>query len=141
MARTKKQETVSDRDIKYINDPDRLRADIEEYFDVCAQKREFADYAGMKIFLELSDDDISDLCDETITGENAAVFRKHFEYAKNKRKSLLVRKMVTDPKAANGCKIALAMPENGGFSERTSADKQDRKITIKQSEEVSELFK
>ena len=101
--------------------------------------RVFADYPGMLIFLKISDDDVTDLCDETVT-EKAPEYKSHFEYARMKRKSLLVRKMVTDPKAANGCKLALAMPENGGFTEK-GAEKQDRKITIKQTEETAELFK
>ena len=116
-----------------------LRQKIDEYFMECEEKRVFADYPGLLIHLKLSDDDVYDLCDDTFT-ENAAEYKAHFDYAKMKRKSLLVRKMVTDPKAANGCKLALAMPENGGFSEK-AAEKQDRKISIKQSEETAELFK
>jgi len=115
------------------NDPKYLRAKVDEYFDECDTKRVFADYAGMRIFLKLSKQDIEDLCDDE-------AYRAIFEYARDRRESALVRKMVTDPKAAQGCKNALAMPENGGYSDK-AAEKPDRKITIKQSEETAELFK
>jgi len=115
------------------NDPKYLRAKVDEYFDECDKKRVFADYAGMRIFLKLSKQDIEDLCDDE-------AYRAIFEYARDRRESALVRKMVTDPKAAQGCKNALAMPENGGYSDK-AAEKPDRKITIKQSEETAELFK
>ena len=87
----------------------------------------------MRIYLKLSKEDIDDLCDDP-------VYKAIFDYARDRRESALVRKMVTDPKAAQGCKNALAMPENGGYSDK-AAEKTDRKITIKQSDETAELFK
>lgn len=137
MAVVKKPETRGRKPT--YPDPNVLRQKIDEYFMECETSRVFADYPGMLIYLKITDDDVADLCDETIN-DRASENRTHFEYARMKRKSLLVRKMVTDPKAANGCKLALAMPENGGFTEK-GAEKQDRKITIKQSEETAELFK
>lgn len=131
MAVAKKPETRGRKPT--YPDPLVLRKKIDEYFMECEEKRVFADYAGMRIHLKLSKDDIADMCDDP-------EYKSCFDYAKDKRESLLVRKMVTDQKAAAGCKTALAMPENGGYSDRAS-EKQDRKITIKQSEETAELFK
>lgn len=121
-------------------DPRILRQKVDEYFTECETKRVFPDYAGMRIFLKLSKEDVADLCDEEIQGEKAADYQEIFNYARDKRESLLVRKMVTDPKAAPGCKNALAMPENGGYSGK-AAEKPDRKINIKVSDEDAELFK
>lgn len=115
------------------SDPKYLRQKVDEYFLECDAKRVFADYAGMRIYLKLSKEDIDDLCDDP-------VYKSIFDYARDRRESALVRKMVTDPKAAQGCKNALAMPENGGYSDK-AAEKTDRKITIKQSDETAELFK
>lgn len=115
------------------SDPKVLRQKVDDYFKECDEKRVFADYAGMRIYLKLSKEDIDDLCDDP-------VYKAIFDYARDRRESALVRKMVTDPKAAQGCKNALAMPENGGYSDK-AAEKTDRKITIKQSDETAELFK
>ena len=115
------------------SDPKVLRQKVDDYFKECDEKRVFADYAGMRIYLKLSKEDIEDLCDDE-------AYKAIFDYARDRRESALVRKMVTDPKAAQGCKNALAMPENGGYSDK-AAEKTDRKITIKQSDETAELFK
>lgn len=115
------------------SDPKVLRQKVDDYFKECDEKRVFADYAGLRIYLKLSKEDIDDLCDDP-------VYKAIFDYARDRRESALVRKMVTDPKAAQGCKNALAMPENGGYSDK-AAEKTDRKITIKQSDETAELFK
>jgi hypothetical protein len=122
------------------NDPKVLRTKVDEYFESCHEDRVFPDYAAMRIFLKLSKQDIADLCDEEINGDKAYDYREIFDYARDRRESALVRRMVTDPKSAAGCKAALAMPENGGYSDK-AAENQDRKITIKMSEEDAELFK
>ena len=122
------------------NDPKVLRQKVDEYFANCEKERVFPDYAAMRIFLKLSKQDIEDLCDEEVTGDKAYDYLEIFNYARDRRESVLVRKMVTDPKAAQGCKAALAMPENGGYSDK-AAENQDRKISIKVSEEDAELFK
>ena len=100
----------------------------------------FADYAGMRMFLKLNKQEISDMCDPNVSGDKAYDYQDIFNYARDRRESDLVRKMVTDPKAAQGCKAALAMPENGGYSDK-AAEKQDKKVSIKVSEEDAELFK
>ena len=122
------------------NDPKALRAKVDEYFEQCKEERVFPDYAAMRIFLTISKQDVADLCDEDITGDKAYAYREIFDYARDMRESALVRRMVTDPKSAQGCKAALAMPENGGYSDK-AAEKQDRKINVKISAEDDELFK
>jgi len=138
MAEAKKPETRGRKPT--YSDPKVFRNKIDDYFQECEEKRVFADYAGMRIYLKVTKQDIADLCDPEITGDKAYEYQEILDYAKDKRESALVRKMVIDPKCAQGCKNALAMPENGGYSEK-AAEKPDRRITIKQSEETAELFK
>ena len=138
MAVSKKPETRGRKPT--YNDPKVLRQKVEDYFQECKEQREFPDFAAMRIYLKLTRQDVADLCDDTINGEKAHEYQDIFEYARDKRESALVRRMVTDPKCAQGCKAALAMPENGGYSDK-AAEKQDRKISIKTSEETAELFK
>lgn len=56
-------------------------------------------------------------------------FRAVFEYARARRESWLVRKMVTDNKAANGCMNALKQEKNGGYTDRP-AESGERSLTI-----------
>lgn len=138
MAVVKKPETRGRKPT--YNDPKVLRIKIDDYFQDCEQKRVFPDYAGLRIFLKVTKQDIADLCDPAVTEEKSEEYQEIFEYAKDRRESALVRRMVTDPKCAQGCKNALAMPENGGYSDK-AAEKQDRKIRIDTTKEVDELFK
>lgn len=131
MAEASKPETRGRKPT--YNDPKVLRQKVDDYFQECEEKRVFADYAGLRIHLKLSKQDIEDLCEDE-------AYRAIFDYARDRRESALVRRMVTDPKAAQGCKNALAMPENGGYNDK-AAEKHDRKISIKASDEVAELFK
>lgn len=120
-------------------DPNVLRKKVDDYFAECETKFVFADFAGMCLFLKLSYSQVEDLCDPGIT-EDSDKYKEIFNYAMMRRESLLMRKMVADPKAATGCKAALALPENGGHSEKAVA-KPDRRINIKSSKETEELFK
>lgn len=51
-------------------------------------------------------------------GENAAAYKAVFDYAKARRESWLVRKMVAEPKVAAGCMNALKQKKNGGYTDR-----------------------
>jgi hypothetical protein len=117
-----------------------LRSRIDEYFVKCTEERQFADYAGMRLFLKLSKKDIDDMCSPEINGDKAYDYRDVFEWARDRRESLLVRQLVTQPKLAQGIRLALAMPENGGYSDK-AVENQDRKVHIKVSEKDEELFK
>ena len=117
-----------------------LRTKIDEYFVQCAEERQFADYAGMRLFLKLTKKDIDDLCSPEINGDKAYEYQDVFAWARDRRESLLVRQLVTQPKLAQGIRLALAMPENGGYSDK-AVENQDRKVHIKVSEKDEELFK
>ena len=106
-----------------------LRSRIDEYFVKCTEERQFADYAGMRLFLKLSKKDIDDMCSPEINGDKAYDYRDVFEWARDRREKL-----------AQGIRLALAMPENGGYSDKAS-ENQDRKVHIKVSEKDEELFK
>lgn len=117
-----------------------LRSRIDEYFIQCSEERQFADYAGMRLFLKLTKKDIDDMCSPEINGDKAYDYQEVFEWARDRRESLLVRQLVTQPKLAQGIRLALAMPENGGYSDK-AMENQDRKVHIKVSEKDEELFK
>ena len=117
-----------------------LRTKIDEYFVQCAEERQFADYAGLRLFLKLTKKDVDDLCSPEINGDKAYEYQDVFAWARDRRESLLVRQLVTQPKLAQGIRLALAMPENGGYSDK-AVDNQDRKVHIKVSEKDEELFK
>ena len=117
-----------------------LRSRIDEYFVACSEDRQFADYAGMRLYLKLTKKDIEDMCSPEINGDKAYDYQEVFDWARDRRESLLVRQLVTQPKLAQGIRLALAMPENGGYSDK-AAENQDRKVHIKVSEKDEELFK
>ena len=88
-----------------------LRTKIDEYFVQCAEERQFADYAGLRLFLKLTKKDVDDLCSPEINGDKAYDYQDVFAWARDRRESLLVRQLVTQPKLAQGIRLALAMPE------------------------------
>ena len=117
-----------------------LRQRIDEYFVESNEKNEFPDFAGMRLFLKLSKKEVDDLCSPEINGDKAYEYKAVFEWARDRRESILVRRLVTEPKMAQGIRLALAMPENGGYSDK-AAENQDRKVHIKVANEDKELFK
>ena len=123
-------------------DPKVLKKKIDENFDKCSDPnvRQFPDFAGMRLFLRLRKKDVEDLCSPEINGDKAYEYQEIFDYARDRRESILVRQLVTQPKLAQGIRLALAMPENGGYSDK-AAENQDRKVHIKVSEKDEELFK
>ena len=98
------------------NSPKDLRVAIDAYITDCEAKNVFPDYAGMKLFLKLSDRQIRNLQSED--HDDYMKYREVFEYAKDKRESWLVREMCKDNKRANGCLNALKQPNNGGYIDR-----------------------
>lgn len=109
--------------------PLKLRQAIDEYFEACkADGDVFPDYAGMKIFLRLTDDRVKTLLDSK--NPNAEENRQIFEYATDRRKSWLSRRGAIDNRAAQGCKFLLMQEENGGLSDRPQVDN-DKTLTIK----------
>lgn len=102
------------------NTPQKLRLAVEGYFKDCEEEGVFPDFAGMKRALKLSKRDIDEMTDE----KNPACedYRYIFECARDQRESWLARRMVTEPKAANGCMNALKQEQNGGYMDK-SGDK------------------
>ncbi len=98
------------------NTPQKLRLAVEGYFDDCKEEGVFPDFAGMKRALRLSKRDIDEMIDE----KNPACedYRYIFECARDQRESWLARRMVTEPKAANGCMNALKQEKNGGYMDK-----------------------
>jgi len=121
-------------------DPKRLRSKVDEFFAECEENNKFASFPAMLLYLNISKPKYDELRDPEVNGKMAQKYQDIHEYAMLRRQDQLLQKMVNDPKMSTGCKAALAMPENGGFTERT-AENQDRKINIRVSEENAELFK
>ena len=96
--------------------PASLRFMVEKYFDECNESRTFPDYAGMKLYLKVSESTLKKYTDENHADYMG--FRAVMEYAKDRRESWLVRKMTTDNKAAQGCLNALKQPINGGYVDK-----------------------
>ena len=108
--------------------PEELKAKVDEYFNLCAEQRQFADFAGMRLFLGLKKKDIDDMCSDPEFGDE---YVDVFDYAEDRRECLLVRQLVTQPKLAQGIKLALAMPENGGYSEKNAEVSREKKFVVK----------
>lgn len=101
------------------NQPKLLRAAVDRYFDDCEEAKVFPDFAGMKQELQLRNSDIERLTDEK--NPRAQEYRDIFDEAKDRRESWLVRKMASDPKAANGCMNALKQEANGGYMDKAGS--------------------
>lgn len=98
--------------------PDKLRAGIAAYFNDCAKRNLFPDYAGMCIALKVSKKTLEKYCDPDVNPEHYEGFQEVLEEAANRRESILVRTMVTDNKRAQGCLNALKQKQNGGYVDR-----------------------
>ncbi len=101
---------------------------VNAYFKNCLEDGDkFPDLAGMRIYLGLTQRTI----DKYATGDDdeAGRFRTILDTAKDRRESWLVRRMVTEPKAANGCMSALKQQANGGYTDRP-IDTSERSLTI-----------
>ena len=91
-------------------------------------------FAGMLQYLGISkrtyyrylDDESKD---ESLSDEDRHAYRKIFEAAQLRREDFLEKRMVTDPRAANGCMNSLKQPQNGGFKDRFEGEI-DAKITV-----------
>lgn len=112
---------------KYENPKD-LENAINEYFAISEGKGEFPDAAGMRLFLNISKRTL----DAYSSGETeeAQAYRDVLDAAKDRRESWLARRMVTEPKAANGCMNALKQPDNGGYIDKPIQETGERKLTI-----------
>lgn len=118
--------------------PTDLKKKIDEYISECDRDGIFPDEAGMFLYLGIYQENYDFLISDDNPNQSRNL--RIFEYARLCRKSRLMRTMVKDPKAANGCMNALKQIENGGLTDRPT-ENQDRKIHIKVAESDEELFK
>lgn len=89
-----------------------LENKVQRYFAESIAEGCFPDYAGMRLSLGLSEEEIGRLCESE---DFAAVFRR----ARDRRESYLVRRMTADNKYVSGCMNALRQSQNGGYNEKS----------------------
>lgn len=109
--------------------PDALRKKIEEYFEKTEAAGEFPDYAGMRLYLRMSEATIARYQEEG--HDNYEEYREIFNEAKDRRESFLVRRMTKDNKLAQGCLNALKQPANGGYIDKAQDKGEKLQITLK----------
>ena len=97
---------------------------VKIYFRDCEETRKtFPDESGMLNYLDIEDEEYEAL-------KTAEGYDKIIRWAKRRRTSWLERKMVSDPKSATGCKIALQQEKNGGYSDKPM-ERKDRQLIVK----------
>ena len=119
---------------KKVGTPEDMKRNVERYFADREAKGEFPTFAGMLRWLGISrrtysrymDDENKD---ESLNEEDRFAYRKIFEDAQLRREDFLEKRMVTDPRAANGCMNSLKQPQNGGFKDKIEGEL-DAKITV-----------
>ena len=90
--------------------PEDLAVAVEEYFDKCEAEDVFPDEAGMRIFLNAG-------YSTYYKWLKIPEYQEIFQRAQERRESFLVRRMVGEPKLAQGCLNALKQPKNGGYTD------------------------
>ena len=114
--------------------PDGMKRQVEAYLSEMLAKDELPSFAGMLRYLNISKRtyyrymNIEDP-DPELSEEDRRAYRKIFEDAQLVREDYLERRMVREPRAANGCMNSLKQPQNGGFKEKIEADI-DARITV-----------
>jgi len=119
---------------KKVGTPEDMERNLNRYFELREEKGEFPTFAGMLRYLGISKRTYQrymadDNGDESLSEEDRHAYRKIFEDAQLRREDFLEKRMVTDPRAANGCMNSLKQPQNGGFKERFEGEI-DAKITV-----------
>lgn len=109
------------------NTPEKLRMGVDRYFSDCENEGIFPDFTGMKIALKLTKKKIDEMLSENNPEQEG--YQRVFEEAQDRRESWLARRMVTEPKTANGCMNALKQEKNGGYMDK-SAEKPLQPIRI-----------
>lgn len=103
-------------------EPEDLERAINEYFDQCEEQAVFPDSAGMRVFLNLSQERLDQLCKEEYTGAKYKKYLALLARARDRRESWLARTATSTPKLAQGCLNALKQPSNGGWIDKSAAD-------------------
>ena len=117
-----------------------FRTKVDEYFNKCEEEAVFPDEKGMFIHLGIFEEDLEPLIDPEIT-EDADEYLRVLKLARYRRESWLSRNMVRDNKMANGCMNALKQEQNGGYTDRPAAGKQQKvQIILPNGKDMSDLF-
>lgn len=119
---------------KKKHDPANLKRHVDNYFAEREAKDEFPTFAGMLKYLGISKRTYyrymnEDNGDESMNEEDRREYRKIFEEAQLKREDFLEKRMVAEPRLANGCMNSLKQPQNGGFKDRIEGEI-DARITV-----------
>ena len=114
--------------------PEGMRRQVQEYMNLMQEKDEFPSFAGMLRYLDISKRTYyrymnTEEPDPEMSDEERHAYRKVFEDAQLVREDWLERRMVKEPRAANGCMNSLKQVQNGGFKEKIEADV-DARITV-----------
>lgn len=112
---------------KKYDTPEDMKRQIDRYFDMRKESGEFPTFAGMLKYIGISKRTYYrytniETEDEDMPLELRNGYRNVFEEAELRREDWLENRMVTEPKAANGCMNSLKQPQNGGFKDRFEGD-------------------
>lgn len=110
--------------MSYKYTPEEVDKKVKFYHhDVEDTRNTFPDESGLLNYLDVDDDEYARMQEDE---DYKAIFR----WARRRRQSWLERQMVNDNKKATGCLNALKQPQNGGYQDRPTENK-DRKIVVK----------
>lgn len=123
---------------KYNNYRD-FRKKVDDYFVECNEQGVFPDEKGMYVFMNIFEEDIEPLISEE--NPNADEYLRILKLARYRRESWLSRNMVADNKMASGCMNALKQEQNGGYTDRPTADKKQRVEVVLPGGMTMDLFK
>lgn len=103
-------------------EPEDLERAINEYFDSCEEQGVFPDSAGMRVFLNLSQERLDQLCKEEYNPGSFKKYQAITARARDRRESWLARTATSTPKLAQGCLNALKQPSNGGWIDKNAGE-------------------
>ena len=114
--------------------PEGMKRQVDDYISMMLAKDELPSFAGMLRYLNISKRTYNRYMnieepDPELSDEERHAYRKIFEDAQLVREDYLERRMVREPRAANGCMNSLKQPQNGGFKDRFEGEI-DAKITV-----------
>lgn len=121
------------------NDYRDFRKKVDEYFTLCEADGVFPDEKGMYLHLGIFEEDLDALVDPE--NEYADEYIRILKLARYRRESWLSRNMVRDNKMANGCMNALKQEQNGGYTDRPAASRQQKLLIVLPDGKSMDMFK
>ncbi len=109
--------------------PEDMAAAVDAYFESCEAQGVFPDLAGMRVYLNLSQSRLDELCsppDSSVdntsqdNNNNYKKYREILSRARDRRESWLAKTATGQPRLATGCMMALKQPSNGGWVDKTA---------------------